>query len=255
VAFRLDENNAALMTGRNVFDEERFADIAGNFYTREFISGFSYEDRSRNGPRVYARVEPCAETFAGRIEAHGLKPNFAYQVKLCGDFNDRRSFERIGRLGRWRLPGRRTNYSDYDYQACTNKSQVEAYILFDYFVTDANGDAVKDFRLDRSLHVLRNTSREKMPILAGTTRSFRVVADQPDVYARPKTDHGVERITEELERVRYWRYRKIALPAGRYRAFLKLTEESFHARGRDGGHWATVLNLPVEFEVVREDGG
>ncbi|GAG21069.1 unnamed protein product, partial [marine sediment metagenome] len=85
---------------------ERFIDVRGRAYCREFISNFSYTDPDRKRPQVQLEYLKRAETFVGKLTARGLKPYFAYQIKLRGIFSDRESFERIGYLGRWRLGAR-----------------------------------------------------------------------------------------------------------------------------------------------------
>ncbi|MBN2302497.1 MAG: hypothetical protein JXN60_08280, partial [Lentisphaerae bacterium] len=167
--FVLNATNAVRMTGRNSEQDERWCDVAGNYYSREFVVSFDYEGKSSRNSEVLLRVDPVGKTFSGRIEAHRLKPYFAYQMKLTGVFDDRRAFEIIGRLGRWLLPGRGTNYTDLDYLRYPDKEKVDAYIFFDFFVTDKNGDAVREFRLDSSLHVLYNWQRQRRATVARDT--------------------------------------------------------------------------------------
>ena len=250
--FRLHAGNARAMVGKNDLLNERWADIAGNFYSANVARQFSYEDTSSDGPRVWVRVEPVSETFRGRLEAHRLKPNFAYQLKLAGDPTDMESFERIGYFGRWRLPGRATNYSDWEYQNYPEKEKVEAYILFDFFVTDARGNAVVDLELKYSCHVLRNIGREGVVTLYPILKTIKLDATDPRTYVRPKPAVTEERIGAELETMRYW-YQQAPpqMKAGHYTASLLLTEESFHSSARDGGWWATPLSVPVEFDIVR----
>lgn len=249
--FILTETNARPMTGMDDATNERWCDIAGNFYSSPFAADFSYERPCRRDPRVLVRVEPVSDTFRGRLEAHRLKPNFAYQIKLRGVFDDRRSFETIGFLGRWRLPGRPTNYTDRDYLDYPDKATVEAYLLFDYFVTDQNGNAVKDFAMDSSLHVLWNASRQGGEPELSDLQPFVVLAGDTAAYNRPKRQATIERLWAEREHIRYTqRDQTIRLPPGKYVAELVLTEESFHSIDVDGGFWATVYKQPVAFTVA-----
>ncbi len=251
-SFVLSAANARKMNGADDPGNERWCDVAGNYYSSVFQADFSYEQACRRNPEVLVRIETPGETFQGRIEARRLKPNFAYQIKLRGVYRDRSSFETIGRLGRWRLPGRETNYSDQDYREFPDKSAVEAYILFDYFVTDRNGNAVKEFALDSSLHVLWNGSRQAGAPEREDLSPVVVAANDPEVYSRPKRGTTVEWLWAEREGVRYRdRDQVIRLPPGDYQAELVLTEESFHARDNDGGFWATVYSQPVTFTIVR----
>ena len=250
-AFILAATNAQAMAGMDDVLNERWCDIAGNYYSEAFIADFSYEGRGKRRPVVLVAVAPSAATLRGRLEAHRLKPNFAYQVKLRGVFSDRQAFEAIGHAGRWRLPGRGTNYTDADYDAYPDKAAVEAYILFDYFVTDRNGNAVRDFALDSSLHVLWNASRQGGDPQPGDLLRCEVRADDPASYGRPKPTGSVEWLWAEREMVRYSAADDvIRLPPGDYTAELVLTEESFHSHDTDGGFWATVCRCPVRFTVT-----
>ncbi len=251
LAFRLDPATAQRMIGTDDPVNERWCDVAGNFYSSEFAAQFSYEASDDDGPRAYVHFDSVSDTVRGRVEAHGLKPNFAYQIKLQGDHADPVSYERIGYLGRWRLPGTGTNYTDDDYRAYADKTEVEAYILFDFLVTDAAGNAARTFALDSSLHVLWNADRQRDTDEAEDVVTVLVDASDPAHYARPKLMGTLEQLWAERERARYTAPDQITvLPPGRYRAKLVLTEESFHSWDDDGGYWATVLRLPVEFEIT-----
>lgn len=250
--FLLNERNSLCMTGMDDPVNERWCDIAGNFYASSFTDRFSYQrPAAEGGPVVRVRVRKDAPTLMGRIEAHGLKPNFAYQLKLRGAYDrDRRGFEAIGYRGRWRLPGVGTNYSDYDYQRYPFKDRIEAYLLFDFFVTDGRGDAVREFALDSSLHVLWNATRQ-----GGEARGDDIVpavidSSSQEYYAHPKQKRSVELLWAEREMIRYRSEGDVVrLPVGEYEAEIVLTEESFHSPYNDGGYWATVCRVPVTFTV------
>ena len=253
--FQLSASNSQKMQGMNSATEERWCDVAGNIYSAAFINKFDYEKPSTNGPIVRIKVHKQSHTFSGRLEARGLKPNFTYQMKLRGVFSDRKSFEAIGFAGRWRLPGLYTNYGDEDYLAYDKKEEVESYLFFDYFVTDGRGNAAREFALDSSLHVLWSATHQRAPDRYGDLMLKVVRATDPRVYARPKTRPTAEQIWAEVELPRY----KIAnqkkfLPDGKYSAEFALTEESFHSWYRDGGYWATVCKVPVEFTIITKQG-
>ncbi len=250
--FELTELDSQTMTGMDDPLNERWADIAGNYYDADFIDGFSYSAPAENGPQVRVRIEPRGITLSGRLEARGLKPNFAYQIKIRGNYaRNRDAFEAIGYAGRWRLPGRGTNYTDAQYEQYPDKAAVEAYLLFDFFVTDRNGDAVRLFALDSSLHVLWSATRQRSDIPSYDVWPIIVDARNAEHYARPKNDLSVEMLWAERERHRYASNDQLTrLPAGHYQADLVLTEESFHSKDNDGGYWATVYTCPVEFEIL-----
>lgn len=248
---QLNATNSQCMRGVDDPENERWLDCAGNIYSSDFIRNFSYTGLRPIKPVVRVLYDRCGSTLRGRIEAERLKPNFAYQVKLLGDYRrDPRAFEAIGYAGRWRLPGRQTNYSDWDFQEYPDKASVEAYLLFDYFVTDKNGRAAKDFELNSTLHVLFNASHQGLGsyLDAGFSRVI-VEADDPRMYAVPKSMAQIQYIWAETEKMTGRAgLGQVRLPEGSYAANLILTEESFHSFG-DGGYWATVMKLPVEFVI------
>lgn len=250
--FILNESNSVLMSGLSAWGIQRWCDMAGNFYSTRLIREFSYERPGPSGPFVRVRVEPEGPTLKGRLEARGLKPNFAYQIKLRGlPEEDFEAFERIGYAGRWRLPGWGTNYTDEDYRQYPDKKQVEAYLFFDFFVTDKKGDAIRDFELDSSLHVLWNASRQTGTPNVSDLEPVMVVADDPLNYAIPRARESLELIWAEREMCRYRHADElIRLPPGEYIAEIVLTEESFHSPYNDGGYWATVLACPAHFTIT-----
>lgn len=245
--FELNPDQALKLTGSNDPENERWSDISGNYYSEKFISSFDYEG---NDVQVLVLIEENSDTLRGRLEAKGLKPNFAYQIKLRGIFENFESFEKVGYAGRWRFPGKVTNFTDSDYQSIKDKSDVEAYILFDFFVTDKNGNAVRNFELDSSLHVLWNGSRQHgLPDLDDVL-TVNVDASDPKIYSRPKKSVNIELLWAEREINRYSKtdQKRFLLP-GKYEAELVLTEESFHSSGNDGGYWATVFKGNISFVI------
>ena len=240
------------MMGKDDTANDRWCDIVGNFYSTELARNFSYEDTSKKyHPTVRLRINPKAETLSGRIEARGLKPNFCYQLKIKGDHRDMQSFERIGFSGRWRL-GEETNWSDYQYRALKDKSKAEAYILFDWLVTDARGNAARDLSLCQSYHVLFPEARSSTAMWTySPIRYYEIKADNPKAYMDPKVIVERVPICGQCEPGRYPRgKRTMKLEPAVYTGFLALTEESFHSKEADGGRWATVMQVPVRFEIV-----
>ena len=250
--FTLDAVNSVCMTRVPDDGSQRWLDIAGNAYSGEFSRRYS----QGSIPVVRLRLESDGPLLRGRIEGKGLKPNFAYQVKLNGIYEYREAFEAIGSVGRWRFPGRATNYTDGDYTRALRKSRAEAYIMFDFLITDAAGNVVRDLELNHSLHVLWNASRQRGDCRSADSVPFWVDASAAEVYARPKALSTLERIWAEREHVRYERGDDVVcLPPGTYHATLALTEESFHDHGEDGGWWATAFELPVSFVITDDPEG
>lgn len=240
------------LTGQNDAIHERWADISGNYYSADFVRGFDYAKPGEDGPRVLLRYARSGPSFRGRIEARNLKPHFAYQIKVLGDYRHPDAFDRIGYTGRWRLPGSGTNYSDAEAQAYPDKSQVEAYLFFDFFITDAQGNAVREFDQDHSLHVLWNEERNFTSPDDASHRVIRLVspAQNPDAYMNPMKRPYTEYIFAEREHARYRSDSPRRLPPGDYPCYLILTEESWHSKDRDGGWWATVYKEPIHFTIT-----
>ncbi len=245
---------------------DRWRDAADAPYSDEFRSAFSYANGAATGVEV--RYERVADTLGGVVRAMGLKPGMAYQLKLVGlepvagaseaaNAGDPRwwSSWQLGRIGRWWCEACGWNVLDADLaKHVADGHSVSGYLLFDWFVTDARGDAKQPFALDSSLHVLwRVGQRDRgandspprwytlerdahfyRPPLAGTQEQVGIFAEwEPD---RPKRG-------------------ELRLPAGSYEVGLNVTEESFHANlGEDralegGGFWAWVLQSELRFEV------
>ena len=254
---------SAAFAGRKLLarEEERCLDVAARAYSRQVLEGFSYTDAAAvKRPEVTMEYLAQAEAFTGRIRGAGLKPNFAYQMKLWGNYKDNPDgFAKIGYTGRWRLPGRGTNYKDEDYKKYPHKEEVEAYLLFDFFVTDSKGNVDKEFYADSSLHVLFNSSTQRSPTEADACQVpvIRTATDGA-LYANPKVSLRMHRLYAESEQNMQGEkdHRKpigrAFLPPGKYRAEVVLTEESFHGYG-DAGFWATVMTAPVEFAVVDKE--
>ncbi|MGD8237807.1 MAG: carboxypeptidase-like regulatory domain-containing protein, partial [Armatimonadota bacterium] len=205
-------------------------------------------------------------TLEGSITADGLKPGSAYQVKLEGmptapysgtipaesDVLNRSNWE-IGHIGRWWCEDDGWNVDDSDLPSHVGH-WVLGYLLFDFFVTDVNGNAIQPLYLDSSFHVLwRTDQRRANRARDGRPRTHRITYD-PDVYESPFADQNV-RVYAEGETGRP-KPGQVTLPPGSYQCRLLLTEETFHnvppalqsqfPWGRtnyaDGGFWAHVLS-------------
>jgi hypothetical protein len=249
------ETGAAVLADTSRRAPQRWADIAGNPYSAAYNANYSYADATVRV--VYSR---CAPTFMGWLQAEGLKPNFAYQIKLFGDRTDVWSFEAIGYQGRWLIdPGKqkRTNFRDREYEKLSGNLDVEiqSYIFFDYFVTDSEGRATKPFHLDSSFHVTWN--RELNPRRRGPGRRdsgvfvHDVLAQGEAYWWDVPTGRPIIHLWLEQEGVSPRPSMGcVELPAGIYKAAIQLTEEIFHLKSLRG--WARVLQAPVLFEIVRE---
>ena len=235
----------------------RWKDALDQEYGEAFRKTFSYEKAE-----VVVSFPKAGPAFAGTLRARGLKPNFAYQMKLVGmpsglwgEKGDDGSNGRIGRVGRWWEPGETGgNLYSFSWSGEPPKepdpAKMEGYLLFGYFVTDAEGHAEVPFRVDSSFHVLWKTSQWGGPSKddAKPTR-HPVVAEKGGAYDRSFPEGEVE-LYAEVERGRP-AIGAVRLEPGRYHCFVLLTEESFHAYGDPlAGDWAAALAAPVDFTIT-----
>ena len=226
--------------------EPRFSDIAANYYSTTFEKSFNY-DIPAYAKLTYKRK---SESFTGQLAVSGLKPNFAYQMKLVGTPDHKDSMEKLGFRGRWLLPGGGTNFTDDDYRNLEDKSKVESYIFFDWFITDSKGTARKDFKLDSCLHVLMSKTLEgSTPPDDSMLKKFEVALFHPPAYDKAY-DPGEVEIWAMSESE--WSHNrpdigKLKLKEGKYSCLFRLTEECFHGKG--GGYWATAMEQRIEFEI------
>lgn len=246
-----------LMPFRDPFPraQPRFWDIADRPYSTAFRRSFSYA-RSRVVLR-YDRVM-ASKYFRGSVSARGLKPNFAYQMKLCGKprdgsrgwktWGDDLSNERIGRAARWWNDTEQRNANDRDfddYYRSTLPSlrhSIYGYHFLGDFITDERGEAEVEIEGRHSYHI---TWQDKQfgakDVVAGTWSAGST--------ATPYYGYG-ERVEPLLVKLWYeWevgRDQQVELPTGIYNCRFLLTEETFHnyqgGTNEDaGGYWPTVL--------------
>jgi len=250
----------------------RWLDVANQAYGAGYQGSYDYTQAS-----VTVDFYTQANTLHGTLSASDLKPNFAYQLKLVGQSEgDPGGNERIGLTGRWwqeqwngsawasgqnlnnKGTGSSPNPNDLTYWARrdlldptspTGKEyRYTAYLVFDYFITDENGDALFAFEADDSYHVLWKTSQRLPTIDDGPVRSraFSVPLSHPAYDAAyPATTVD---IFGEWERLPPG---EVTLSAGPYTADFLLTEESFHGGGLAGG-WAAAMGAEGTFTLVPE---
>lgn len=227
----------------------RWKDAADNPYSDRFKANFTYE-----GAQVEVRFPKQAERLTCTLGARKLKPNFAYQVKLVGmppsvwgEKGDAATNRRLGELGRWWRRGK-DGGNAYIWDDA-DKDELEAYFLFGYFVTDADGSADATLTLDSSYHVLWKTSQWPAAETDSQPTKHKIVAKVGSYgYDKESPPTAIELYAE----AQYRRPPKgtVKLPPGDYRCFLLLTEESFHDWGEDGGDWAAALAAPIEFTIL-----
>ena len=235
----------------------RWMDVADNLYSYTYQSSFTYAQSL-----VTISYNNTSDTFSGTLTATGLKPNFAYQMKLVGDSDmDGWSNEKLGYAGRWwrvqPSPGN-SNDTDYDNNKDDPNFIYQGYLLFDYFSTDQQGSATVSFSVNSSYHVLWATNDSTG---AGTGHKNPGANDSAVIYydfvASPainsavySTDYGNAHVGVFAE----WEPGRdlpgqLSLPMGEYLFKFVLTEESFHQSGLGGG-WASVLVGDINFTAI-----
>jgi hypothetical protein len=245
----------------------RWMDIADFLFSDGYRDDFTYDQ-----PSVTLTFCDTANTFTGSLTATGLKPNFAYQIKLVGkpqkvwgEDGDDWTNEQIGYAGRWwRKQPDPGNSNDADYDAHKDEANYifEGYLLYDFFVTDELGSAALNFTADSSFHVLWATPHaddtppydtgHRIPGLNDSQVRWYQFAASPD--ANPDAydiDYGnaLEGIYAEWQSDRELPG-ELILPFGTYNCQFILTEESFHQSDLGGG-WASVMgNDDVHFTLI-----
>ncbi len=250
----------------------RWRDIGNNPYSATFRAAFSYS--SASVALTYQKA-PASGVFVGHIEARGLKPNFAYQLKLAGKpiagnrgWGQGQSFvtassafpdavptlhtvgntpvggddwanTQLGYAGRWwdDTAAPSTNLNDAYFRANSPAHTIYGYLFMGDFLTDADGNASADLRGDRSLHITWQDAQSGINDVLLGTFPIRVSAATP-AYDAPLSASS-QKLWYELEA---GRTQPVRLPSGTYHCRLLVTEEAFHtAGGSDGGVWQTVF--------------
>jgi len=256
----------------------RWMDVANQLYSQGYQDNYDY-----TGASVTIDFYDGARTLHGHLAATDLKPNFAYQLKIVGkpeDYPDPN--ERIGFTGRWwqevwdsdasawtgggnlnsKGDGSFPNPNDETYMDRRDdadpssptglKYRYTAYLVFDYFITDASGDATFDFEATSSYHVLWKTSQEAPGAGDGPTKARTFEVTLPDPAGAYDTAYAetAEEIFGEWERLPAG---DVKLDPGTYTADFLLTEESFHGGGLAGG-WASAMGAEATFTIVPGPG-
>jgi hypothetical protein len=248
----------------------RWRDVADNIYDQNYIDSYNYTEAD-----VLINYWTDSNTLHGTLSAFNLKPNFAYQLKVVG-YAGTAANELIGLVGRWwqeewngaawvnghnlndKGDGNSPNPNDYDYfdrrdvndiTSPTGKNyRFTAYLVFDYFVTDSNGNATLEFDANSCYHVLWKTGQSYTHTADdGPVKS--VTFDPNTNSAAYDTDYAeaTEEIFGEWERLPVG---GVTLLDGSYEVSFVLTEESFHNCGLQyGGCWAGAMAGDVYFVI------
>lgn len=246
---------------------QRWRDIATNPYDSDKVASYVQGDgyvTLYDDAQATLTYEATAPTLIGQLVASGLKPNCAYQIKLngkptynWGPAGDDLANEELGYAGRWWVNkvapdgsvvgGWNSDDAEYESSKAVGFTDgvydyvFEGYLLFDYVVTDKNGNASKALALDSSFHVLWKTSQRQPQAEDSAATDYSVVANgkTSDWYSRRYRTQTIG-IYAEWEPGRDLPG-ECLLPLGLYNVRMFLTEESFHEDRPDSGSWATVL--------------
>ena len=232
----------------------RWRDSLGQPYSDAFRKSFDYKDAE-----VDVRFPRRAPLFEGAISARKLKPNFTYQIKLVGlppsqwgDKGHVASNRALGDAGRWWRPGP-TGGNAYFFDEEKDTEGMEGYLVFGYFVTDAEGKAEVTFRADSSFHVLWKTSQWPRDKDDSPPTQHKVVAEAGGLGYDRSFPPGEFALYAEAQTGRP-PIGRVRLAPGDYRCFFLLTEESFHDyTNDDGGDWAAALAALIEFAIAPPD--
>ena len=203
-----------------------------------------------------------------------MKPNFAYQVKLVGTPGSADN-EWIGLAGRWwqeewtgttwangqnlndKGDGYSPNPNDQTYfyrrdvpdssSPTGHQYRYTGYLVFDYFITDDNGDATINFETGSSYHVLWQTTQRSNTANDGPikTWTFDPNPSQP-AYDTDYPSNTIG-IFGEWERLPPG---QVNLQPGVYNCQIVLTEESFHGSGGLAGNWAGAMTANLNFIII-----
>ena len=231
----------------------RFKDVSGQVFAANYIANYAYSNA-----QVQVSLNTSEGSFlAGTIQAQGLKPNFAYQVKLggrntrLGANGDDATNERLGLIGRWwRAYPNPANAKDDDYFAHKDDPNYaySGYLIIGFFITDAQGGATLHLEGDNSFHVLWRTNQRSPAPNDGPIDTFVL----PATTGNPAYD--VTNPSQPLGIYGEWEPTRVlpgtlAMPNGHYACDFVLTEESFHDSGPNAGNWTAALSAPIAFDI------
>ena len=255
---------------------ERWRDVADNPLSA-FLSAaqkFSYTGEAGPAPQVtlsYSSAPPVPY-FIGRIDATGLKPNFAYQLKLAakptkgargwGAHGHEPTNEKLGYAGRWwcghPIHASGTNFDDAHYVNEYKNAprgmehDIYGYIYMGQFITDGRGEAHHTFFGDHPYHISWLSWQGSANWTAWQGGAKDVLAMRPQVLGAPLSNgdfYGYGVAAPSTSVTLFYenepgRAQPLTLPPGDYNCRFLITEESFHNPVNstpEGGYWKTVL--------------
>jgi hypothetical protein len=247
----------------------RWMDVANQAYSNSYRNNYNYSQAS-----VTVTYDEVGKTLAGMLIVRNLKPNFAYQLKLVGTPGTIDN-ERIGLAGRWwqetwsgsawiagtnlndKGNGSSPNPNDATYYArrfVTDPSsptgyhyRYTGYLVFDYFITDSNGDVSIEFKTGSCCHVLWKTSQRSRTVDDGPLKTVTFDPNPSQMAYDQDYPPSTVSMFGEWERLPMG---GVNLMPGRYDCQILLTEESFHGTGPLEGNWAAAMTGEIIFTIV-----
>jgi len=250
----------------------RWRDVANQPYSASYRTSYNYTQATAGVTYITEEAN-----LTGTLQAVNLKPNFAYQLKLVGTPGTP-SNEQIGLSGRWwqeewngtawtngqnlnsKGNGSSPNPNDEIYYSRRNitndtsptglKYKFTGYLLFEYFITNEQGDTTVQFETGSCYHVLWKTTQRSHTGDDGQiqTTTFTANTSSP-AY---NTNYSIQTIDifGEWERLPIG---GVPLAPGNYTAQLIITEESFHGDGGQyAGNWAEAMGATIQFNILEQ---
>jgi hypothetical protein len=246
----------------------RWMDVANQAYSSSYINSYNYSQAT-----VTVNYYDVGNTLSGRLTARNLKPNFAYQLKIVGTPGTPDN-ERIGLAGRWwqetwngsawtggsnlNNKGNGTSPNPNDATYYTRRFIADptsptgyhyrytGYLMFNYFITDSNGDATIDFETGSCYHVLWKTSQRSRTPDDGPIKTVTFDPDPSQTAYDQDYPSSTISIFGEWERLPMG---NVNLTPGQYNCTIILTEESFHGTGPLEGNWAAAMSGNMTFTM------
>jgi hypothetical protein len=260
----LEDLDSGLTSPTGVY---RWLDVANQLYSTTYRVSYNYTQAN-----VSVTYDTQGNTLNGTLDATNLKPNFAYQLKLVGTSGTAAN-ERIGLAGRWwqeewngtawtngqnlndKGNGSSPNPNDLVYFSRRNITdptsptglhyKYTGYLLFDYFITDEQGDATVLFETGSCYHVLWKTTQRTRTDDDGPLKTTTFIASPSSPAYNTTYPTQTISLFGEWERLPM---ANVPLSPGDYTAQLVLTEESFHGDGGQyAGNWAAAMSATIQF--------
>ena len=224
---------------------QRWKDIAGNMY--ELAPDMSPGSLDYANASVVVDYGVIGHQLTGTVTGTGLKPNFAYQLKLEGS-SDAWTKTTLSAIGR------------------TTDDGTTGYLPFGFIVTDNSGNVSASFVTDSSFHVLYRTAGSGGYGIGSPGANDGSVSNYTFDPNPSSPWYDVDYPESTVGIYGMWEPGRalpgtLQLPDGPYIGHFVLTEESFHDAsgtfhlywgiwsGAPGGSWASPFKGDINFNV------